>query len=309
MNYKDYYKVLGVSQTATDSEIRKAYRKLAVRYHPDKTKGDKAANQLFVEINEANQVLSDPEKRKKYDEFGTERKHYEDGGAKQGGFDWSKYANANYAQNQRMSADEFESMFASGDEVDMFEILFGQKNAKRPGKRCAAVLKGADLAAETTISLLEAFHGATRTIQLDKQMIKVTISPGITDKQVLRIAGKGMAGRNGGPKGDLFITVRIAPGSEYRREGDDLHCDLPVQLYTAVLGGVTLVKTLKGAVKVEISKGTQNRKELRLRGLGMPLFGKKNEYGNLFATIDIQMVKDLTEPEIELFKKLSALRT
>jgi curved DNA-binding protein len=307
MNCKDYYKVLGVSQTATDSEIKKAYRKLAVSYHPDKTKGDKVANDKFMEINEANQVLGDTEKRKKYDQFGADRKHYEQAGAQQGGFDWSKYANSGSTQNSQMSSEEFEAMFGSGSDVDMFDLLFGARNGKRQGRR-SSMRKGDDLTAVTTLSLEEAYHGATRLIQLDGQTIKVTIPQGIADEQVLRVAAQGMSGFNGGTKGDLYLTVKIALHPEFHRKGNDLHRVFPVDLYTAVLGGVALVKTLKGAVKVDIPKETPNHKELRLRGLGMPVFGKKDVYGNLFVSVDIKMVDHLTEQEIDLFEKLSALR-
>jgi curved DNA-binding protein len=307
MNYIDYYKVLGVSPTATIDEIKKAYRRLAVRYHPDKTRGDKAACEKFVEINDANQVLSDPDKRKKYDQFGADWKRYEETGAQQGGFDWSKYASGDGTQKQRMSADEFDSMFSAGGDIDLFELLFGERGRRRQGKRNAA-FKGEDLNAETTISLEEAYHGSIRLIHLDGQTIRVTIPPGIADEQVLRIAGKGMDGINGGQKGDLFLMVKIAPHPEFRRKGNDLSRDIPVGLYTAVLGGKALVKTLKGAVKVDIPKETPNHKVLRLRGLGMPVFGKNNEYGSLFVSVDIQMVDHLTRQETGLFEKLSELR-
>jgi curved DNA-binding protein len=307
MNYIDYYKVLGVSPTATTDEIKKAYRRLAVRFHPDKTRGDKAASEKFVEINDANQVLSDPEKRKKYDQFGADWKRYEEAGAQQGGFDWSKYASGSSAHKQRMSADEFDSMFTAGDDIDLFELLFGERGGRRQGRRNAA-FNGEDLNAETTVSLEEAYHGSTRLIGLDGQTIKVTIPPGIADGQVLRIAGKGMDGMNGGQKGDLYLTVKIAPHPEFQRKGNDLYRHVPVGLYTAVLGGKALVKTLKGAVKVDIPKETPNHKVLRLRGLGMPVFGKNNEQGSLFVSVDIQMVDHLTRQETELFEKLSALR-
>jgi curved DNA-binding protein len=307
MNYKDYYSVLGVSKEASADEIKKAYHKLAIKYHPDKTRGDKAANEKFKEINEANQVLSDPEKRKKYDQFGADWKHYEEAGAQQGGFDWSKYASGGGAQKQRMSADEFESMFAAGDDIDLFELLFGGRGGRSRGRRSAA-FKGDDLNAETTLSLEEAYHGSTRLIQLDGQTIRVTIPPGIADGQVLRISGKGMAGMGSGPPGDLYLTVRIAPHSEFHRKGNDLHRDMPVELYTALLGGKALAKTLKGAVKVDIPKETPTHKVLILRGLGMPVFGKKNAFGDLFVTVDIHMPDHLTEQETDLFGKLAALR-
>jgi curved DNA-binding protein len=307
MNYKDYYKVLGVSQTATPDEIKKAYRKLAMKFHPDKTTGNKAANEKFNEINEANQVLGDPEKRKKYDQFGADYQRYEQAGAQPGGFDWSKYASPDSNQKQGMSAEEFESMFAEGGDIDLFELLFGGRGGRRQGRR-SAVFKGDDLNAETTISLDEAYHGSARLIQLDGQTIRVTIPPGIADEQVLRIAGKGMDGTRGGPKGDLYLTVKVAPHPELRRKGNDLYCDFPVDVYTAILGGKTLVKTLKGAVKVDIPAETQNHKVLRLRGLGMPVFGKTNVFGNLFVTIDVQLPDHLTQEETELFRKLAAMR-
>jgi curved DNA-binding protein len=307
MNYKDYYSVLGVAKEATADEIKKAYHKLAVKYHPDKTKGDKAANEKFKEINEANQVLGDPEKRKKYDQFGADWKHYEESGAQPGGFNWSKYASGGGTQKQRMSADEFESMFAAGDEIDLFELLFGERGGRRQGRRSAA-FKGDDLNAETTLSLEEAYHGSTRLIQLDDQTIRVRIPAGIVHEQVLRISGKGAAGLNGGPPGDLYLTVKIAPHSEFHRKGNDLHCDMPVELYTALLGGKALVKTLKGAVKVDIPKETPNHKVLILRGLGMPVSGKKNTFGDLFVTVDIQLPDRLTQQETELFRALAAMR-
>jgi curved DNA-binding protein len=309
MNYIDYYKVLGVSQTATSDEIKKSFRKLAVKYHPDKTKGDKAANEKFKEINDANQVLSDPEKRKKYDQFAADRKHYEEAGAQPGGFDWSKYAEGAGGRQRQNAAGvgDFESMFADGDNVDLFELLFGARGGRRSGRR-SAVQRGDDLNAETTITLDEAYHGTTRSIQLDNQQIRVTIPPGIADEQLLRVPGKGTPGLNGGPKGDLYLSVTVAPHPEYKRKGNDLYRDFSVDLYTAMLGGKALVKTLKGAVKVDIPKETPNHKVLRLRGLGMPVFGGNNEHGELFVSIDIQLPDHLTQQESALFEKLSALR-
>jgi curved DNA-binding protein len=307
INYKDYYTILGVPKTSSAEEIKKAFRKLAVKYHPDKTKGDKAANEKFKEINEANQVLSDPEKRKKYDQFGADWKNYEEAGAQPGGFDWSKYAGAGNTQKQRMSADEFESMFAAGDSIDLFELLFGERSGRKQG-RTRPAYRGEDLNAETTLSLEEAFHGSTRLIQLDGQTIRVTIPPGIVDEQILRIPGKGVSGVNGGSTGDLYLMVKIAAHPEFHRKGNDLHRDSPVELYTAILGGKTLVKTLKGAVKVDIPKETPNHKVLRLRGLGMPVFGGKNVFGDMFVTVDIQLPDHLTSEETNLFSKLASYR-
>ncbi|MFA6598205.1 MAG: J domain-containing protein [Ignavibacteriaceae bacterium] len=307
MIYKDYYKDLGVAKSATQAEIKKAYRTLANKYHPDKNNGDKSAEERFKVISEANQVLSDPVKRKKYDQFGADWKHYEEAGAKPGGFDWSKYANSGGGQSHRSSMHESDGMFTDQGVNDFFETLFGQRSSQRRGRR-NVVTKGEDLLTETTLSLEEAYHGAARLIKLNGQTIKVTLKPGIADKQKLRIAGKGERGIGGGPNGDLYLIVKIAPHSEFHRNGNDLYRNLPVELYTAILGGKTEIKTLKGKVTVNIPKGTPNGKELRLRGLGMPIYEKKNEFGNLLVKINIFLPENLSEEEIDLFKKLVVLR-
>jgi len=307
MTYKDYYKVLGVDKTAAPAEIKKAYRALANKYHPDKAKGDKSAEEKFKEINEANEVLSDPAKRKKYDQFGADWKHYEEAGAQPGGFDWSKYANSRGGQSRRPSAQETNEDFSEESVNDLFETLFGQRSGQGRGRR-SAVLKGEDLETGTTLSLDEAYHGTTRLIQLNGQTIKVTIKPGVADNQMLRIAGKGGAGAGGGPNGDLYLAVKIAPHPEFRRSGNDLHRILPVDLYTALLGGKAQVKTLKNKVTVNIAKGTQNGNELRLRGLGMPVYAKKNEYGDMLVKVEIVLPEHLSEHETDLIKELAALR-
>ncbi len=307
MTYKDYYKVLGVPNTATQDEIKKAYRALALKYHPDKSKGSKGAEDKFKEINEANEVLSDPEKRKKYDQFGQDWKHYKEAGPQTGGFDWSKYAAGQGGQARQMSPEEFNAMFGEEGAGSIFDLLFGQRGGTRRGRRSAAI-PGEDLNAEATLTLEEAYKGAMRLINLDGQTIRVTIKPGIADGQDLRIPGKGGPGANGGAAGDLYLTIRIAPHPEFERKGNDLFRDLPVDVYTAALGGKTEVKTLKGAIKVNIAKGTQNGTELRLKGLGMPVYGKKDEFGNLIVKVVIQTPQNLSEAEIDLFKKLAAMR-
>ena len=307
MIYKDYYKDLGVGKTATSAEIKKAYRTLANKYHPDKTKGDKAAEEKFKDINEANEVLSDPVKRKKYDQFGADWKHYEEAGARPGGFDWSKYAAAGGGQAYRTTMNESDGMFADEGVNDLFEMLFGQRSGQHRGRRGIAI-RGEDLEREITLSLEEAYQGTMRLIHLHGQTIKVTIKPGVADQQTLRIPGKGGGGLSGGPNGDLYLDVRIAPHPEFLRKGNDLHRDLPVDLYTAVLGGKAQMKTLKGQITVTIPKGTPNGKELRLQGLGMPVYRKKNEFGNLLVKVDILLPEQLGEEEIDLFRKLASLR-
>ena len=307
MTYKDYYRVLGVGKTATPGEIKKAYRALANKYHPDKARGDKAAEEKFKDINEANEVLSDPVKRKKYDQFGADWKHYQEAGGQPGGFDWSKYASGRGAQTHRAGTNESDTTFADVGIDDLFEALFGQRSGRRQGRR-SVLIKGEDLETETTLSLEEAYHGTTRLIHINGQTIKVTIKPGVADRQMLRVAGKGTSGLSGAPNGDLYLTVKIAPHPEFRRKGNDLHRDIPVQLYTAVLGGKAQVTTLKGNVKVNIPRGTPNGSVLRLQGLGMPIYARKNEFGNLLVKVDIVLPEQLSEEEINLFTKLATWR-
>lgn len=307
MTYKDYYKELGVAKTATPAEIKKAYRTLAKKYHPDRNSGDKTAEEKFKVISEANEVLSDPVKRKKYDQVGSDYQHYEDSGAQPGGFDWSKYANAGGGQTNRGSASGTDGMFGDENVSDLFETLFGQRSGQRRGRR-SSVSKGQDFETETYMSLEEAYLGTARLFQHNGQTIRVTIKPGVADQQKLRIAGKGGAGMNGGANGDLYLTLKITPHPDFRRQENDLHRELPVELYTAVLGGKTEVKTFKGKITVNIPKGTPNGKELRLQGLGMPVFGKKNEFGNLYIKVNIVLPELLNDEETELFKKLAGLR-
>ena len=206
-----------------------------------------------------------------------------------------------------MSSEEFESMFGGEGAGDIFELLFGQRGGARAQRRNAPT-RGIDVDAETTLTFDEAYHGCTRLIRLDGHTIRVTIKPGIEDGQVLKIAGKGGAGMNRGSSGDLYLTVRVTPHPDFERKGNDLHCDVPVDLYTAMLGGKAQVKTPKGAVKIDIPKGTPNGTVLRLRGLGMPIHGRRNEFGDMFVKMMIQLPQHLSEEELELFRKLAKLR-
>lgn len=306
MAYKDYYNVLGVGKTATSAEIKKAYRTLANKYHPDKTKGDKAAEEKFKDINEANGVLSDPVKRKKYDQFGVDWKQFEEAGAQPGGFDWSQFTTDSGGQTQPSGTPGSATMFTDESVNEILEMAFGRRSSQRRKKRSS--LKGEDFETETILSLEEAYHGTTRLIRLNDQTIKVTIKPGVADQQLLRITGKGGGGSNGGPNGDLYLTIRIAPHPEFHRHGNDLHRNFPVELYTAILGGKAQIKTMKGNVTVNILKETENGKELRLRGLGMPVYGKKNEFGNLLLKVEIVLPEHLTEAETGMFRTLAGLR-
>ncbi|UCE19351.1 MAG: DnaJ domain-containing protein [Gemmatimonadota bacterium] len=307
MEYKDYYKILGVEKTATKEEMKKAYRTLAMKYHPDKNPEDREAERKFKEINEAHAVLSDPEKRKKYDQFGKDWEMYEKAVAQQGDFDFSKYAGGK-GRRVYWKTGDFKDVFGDVGTDDFFEMLFGERFQARPGGR-AREFKGPDITAEATITLEEAYHGTNRLVELGGQKIKINIKPGIRDRQILRISGKGGPGVSGSKAGDFLLRVRIAEHAEYRREGYDLYKDIPVDLYTAILGGKVNVTTMKGTVKVDIPKETDNGKVLKLKKLGVPVYGKKNAFGDLYVKISLRIPKNLSEKEIDLFKRLSDIRT
>ncbi len=311
MTYKDYYKILGVDKKASTDEVKKAYRKLAVKYHPDKNKGEKRAEDRFKEINEAHEVLSDPEKRKKYDAFGEDWRHYQASGGNESQFDWSRYAGQRGGQagngSQGFGTYEFGDIFGGGGASDFFETLFGRGPTMGGGRR-TSTRKGQDAEAELSVTLEEAYHGATKLFDLHGETIRIRINPGMQDKQVLRLSGKGSAGSRGGQPGDLYLSIRVLPHPEFERKGNDLYRDLPVPLYTAILGGKVEVNSLKGVVKVDIQPGTQNGQTLRLSGLGMPSYGEEERFGDLYAKAVVQIPTRLSEEEQSMFQKLAELQ-
>jgi len=302
MEFTDYYKTLGIERTATADQIKKAYHKLALKYHPDKNQGNKEAEESFKKINEANEVLSDPTKRKKYDEVGANWKNYEQTGGRAEDFDWSKWQ----GQQNRGSQSYGGEGFGGGDFSDFFESIFGG-GGNFGGRTRATTRKGSDYNAEAEISLEEAYHGTTRRLNVNGSVIQINIKPGTSEGQVLRLKDKGGAGVNGGPSGNIYITIHIQKHQRYTRKQDDLYCDAPVELYTALLGGKQLIHTLKGDIRIDIPAETSNDKVLRLKGMGMPVFGKAGSFGDLYATIKVELPQKLTAKEKELLAELSTL--
>jgi curved DNA-binding protein len=303
MAYIDYYKVLGVDKNATQEEIKKAYRKLARKYHPDLNPKDKEANKLFQQINEANEALGDPEKRKKYDEYGENWKHADQaqqqggnpfGGGRRGG---SGGFGGGFGGG---SAD-----FGGGDFSDFFESMFGGGGSRQ--QRNNARFKGQDLQAELKISLREAAETHKPTITVNGKNLRITIPAGISNGQVIKLKGQGSPGVNNGPSGDLFITITIAEDPVFKRIGDDLYVNKEIDLYTAVLGGETTIDTLNGKVKLKVPAGTQNGTKIRLKGKGFPVYKKDGEFGNLFITYTVNIPVSLTEKQTDLFKQLQKL--
>ncbi|HET9505838.1 MAG TPA: J domain-containing protein [Hymenobacter sp.] len=311
MDYKDYYKILGVEKTATADQIKKAYRKLARQHHPDVNPNDATAEQKFKEVNEANEVLSDPEKRKKYDQFGADYQRYEQqgaGGAGRGpdGFDWSQYTQGQ-GGNPFGGFGGGGASFEGEDFSDFFSSMFGGMGGAGGG-RSTRPGAGQDYQAELELSLEEAYHGGPRTLTVNGKNLRITIHPGVADGQTIRLRDQGGAGRNGGPNGSLLITFRIRPDARYVRTGDDLTQDVPVSLYRALLGGSQTVDTLSGSVKINIKPESTNGTRLRLRGKGFPVYREDGKFGDLYLRLNVQLPQNLTEPEKELIKQLARLR-
>lgn len=304
MDVKDYYKILGVDKNSTPDQIKSAYRKLAMKYHPDKTKGDKTAEEKFKEVNEAYEVLKDPEKKKKYDQFGDNWKYYEQSG-QQGDFDWSQYSSGSPGGGRSYSYNTGD--FGSGDFSDFFENLFGGMGGGRSRQRSSMSFKGQDFNAELSISLEDAFKGTPKTFSFEGDSIKLNIKPGIKDGQVLKLTGKGSQGVNGGPRGDLFITIKVDKDSNFERKGNDLHTNFYVDMFTAILGGKANLKTLKGSINVNIQPGTQSGKVLKLAKMGMPVYGKGNEFGDLYASVMIKVPEQLSDEDKKKFEELRTM--
>ncbi len=309
MKYKDYYKILGVSKEATEKEIKKAYRSLAGKYHPDKNPNDKSAEEKFKEINEANEVLSDPEKRKQYDVLGEDWAAYQ-----QGGGDWRQYTQQGRREADRGSQfegdpSEFFGRGGGGEGYSsFFDQFFGGGGTFRGGGQRQPAFHGQDLEAEMAITLLEAFQGSKRTFELNGRKLRIAIKPGAFAGQRLRLKGQGQPGINGGPSGDLYIVLRVQPDARFRREGDNLVTEKNIDLYTTILGGKIEVDTMTGKVKITIPKGSNSGKTLRLKGKGMPKHNKPNEQGDLLVKLNVNIPQHLTGEEEALFEKLRAIR-
>jgi curved DNA-binding protein len=317
MEYKDYYQILGVSRNATDKEIKQAYRKLARQYHPDVNPGDKAAENRFKDINEAYEVLSDPEKRQKYDQFGAQWQQYERMGGRPQDFDWSQWtAGGPRVHTRTVTPEEFEQMmgglggfseffqtlFGGGPRTtrtSSFEDLFGDFDTSprtRPSRR-------QDVEQPVQITLEDAFHGTTRILQReDGSRIEVKIPRGVRTGSRVRVAGKGVLGDQ--RVGTLYLVVEVLPHAIFQREGDDLKVDVPVDLYTAILGGEVQVPTLERPVMLTIPPETPNGKVFRLRGLGMPNLRNPDQRGDLLARVNVQLPTNLSEAEKNLFRQL-----
>lgn len=303
MDFIDYYKVLGLDKKASGADIKKAYRKLARKHHPDLNPDDKAAQEKFQQINEANEVLGDPEKRKKYDKYGKEWQHadaYEEAQKRQsasGGFGGGRqqYGSGNFSESE--FSDFFESMFGGG-----------AGGSRRSSGRSSRQFKGQDFNATLRLNLTEILSSQKQTIDLGSTKIRLTIPAGVEDGQTIKIKGHGSEGTNGGPKGDLYLTFQVFNNTAFQRIGDDLYKTETIDLYKALLGGEIQVETLSGIVKLKVKPETQNDTKVKLKGKGMPKYKTENQFGDLYITYKITLPKNLTEKEKDLLTQLSKLR-
>ncbi len=305
MDYKDYYQILGVDKKATTDQIKKAYRRLARQHHPDVNPNDPEAERKFKEVNEANEVLSDEEKRRKYDQLGADWQRYQQAGpGSRSGFDWSQY--------QQQGDGEFSGFggagFNDGDFSDFFSSIFGGMNGGNARPRNTRASAGSDYQAELELTLDDAYRGGPRTLNVNDKKLRINISPGVEDGQTIRLRDQGTPGRNGGPAGSLYLTLRVLPDARFARTGPDLTQEVPVPLYRALLGGEQVVDTLGGPVKINIKPETANGTRLRLRGKGFPVYKQPGQFGDLYLRLAVQLPQNLTDQEKSLLQQLAALR-
>jgi curved DNA-binding protein len=299
MDFIDYYKILELTKTATDADVKKAYRKLARKYHPDLNPNDAAAKLKFQQVNEANEVLSDPEKRKKYDEHGKDWKYADE--AKR----YQQNRGGQNKQKQSYSGEGFSGDFGRGDFSDFFESMFGGQSSRRGTQ---VKFKGQDLTAELQLALKDVYTSQKHTLTINGKNIRLTIPAGVENGQTIKITGYGGEGVNGGPSGDLYISFSIENTTKFKRDGNNLHTEVELDLYTALLGGEVTIDTFDGQAKLVVKPETPNGQKVKLKGKGFPVYKKDSEFGDLFVTWRIKIPSGLTEKEKELFRQLLKLR-
>ncbi len=295
MEFIDYYKILGIDKNASPEEIKKTYRKLARKHHPDLNPGDKKAHSTFQQINEANEVLSDPEKRKKYDQYGKDWQHAEE-------FEKARQSQGSHAY-AGTGAGSFSGRGGNEDFSDFFASMFGKQ--EEGGRSSRVKFRGQDYNAELNLNLNEAYHTHQQTFTINEKKIRITVPAGVENGQVIKLKGHGSEGVNGGPSGDLYITFKIAADAKFKRAGSDLYTTAELYLYTAVLGGEITVDTLGGKIKLKVKPETQNGTKIRLKEKGFPVYKEEGKFGDLYLTFSIKTPANLTEKQKELFTELS----
>ena len=291
MDFIDYYQVLGVEKNASADDIKKAYRKLARKFHPDINPNDKEAHKKFQQINEANEVLSDAEKRKKYDRYGKDWQHGEA----------YEQARQNQRQQYTYNGEEFSGDYGDDRFSDFFSSLFGGGGQRK------TKFRGHDVNATLTVNLTDAFTTHPQTITLNGKNIRIKIPAGIENGQVIKLAGHGAPGVQGGPNGDLYITFQINNNRPFNRMKNDLYLNQDIDLYTAILGGDVTIDTMHGKLKLKVKPETQNSTKIRVKGKGFPVYKSEGQFGDLYVTYNVKLPQNLTEKQKELFTQLSKL--
>lgn len=297
MKFIDYYKILGIDEKATESDIKKAYRKLARKYHPDLNPNDKEAEKKFKEINEANEVLSHPENRKKYDKYGKDWQHAE------------QFEKANQQQQyQRGSQQRSSASFGEEDFSDFFSSMFGGRGGSARSGSNQVKFKGQDFNAELQLDLKDVYKTHKQTLTIKGKNIRLTIPAGVENGQTIKIKGYGGEGINNGPKGDLYLKFNISNHTNFKRDKDNLYTNVDLDLYTALLGGEAVIDTFDGKVKLKVKPETQNGTQVKLKAKGFPVYKKEGMFGDLYISYQIKMPTNLTEKEKTLFEELAKLR-
>ncbi|MHC1704060.1 MAG: DnaJ C-terminal domain-containing protein [Tenuifilaceae bacterium] len=293
MVFVDYYKLLEISKTATPKDIKNAYRRLARKHHPDLNPNNKDAKKNFQQINEANEVLSDPEKRKKYDQYGKDWQHGEE----------FEKARQSHEQSSNSRGSRYSESQTEGDFSNFFESMFGGTAGASRGRQVK--YRGEDFNAELHLDLIDAYKTHKQTLTVNGKNIRITIPAGIENGQTIKIAGHGGPGVNGGPNGDLYIAFSIANHPKIKRLENNLYASIDLDLYTAVLGGEITIDTLNGKVKLKVKPETQNGSRVKLKGKGFPVYKNEGSFGDLYITYAIEIPKNLTEKQKALFTELS----
>lgn len=294
MAFIDYYKILGLTKSASETDIKKAYRKLARKYHPDLNPNDREAEKRFKEVNEANEVLSNPENRKKYDEYGKDWKHAEE------------YEKARQQDHYQRSTHDPFGGYAEEDFSDFFSSMFGGRSSGHQSRQVK--FRGQDFNAELHLDLIDVFKTHKRTLTINNKNIRITIPAGVENGQTIKIRGHGGKGINGGPNGDLYIKFSIVNNTKFKRDGDNLYTTVDLDLYKALLGGEIMVNIFDGKVKLTVKPEIQNGTRVKLKGKGFPKYKKEGQYGDLYVTYNLKAPTNLSAKEKELFKELAKLR-
>ncbi len=295
MEFIDYYKILEIPKSADEAAIKKAYRKLARKYHPDLSPNDKEAEKKFKQLNEANEVLSNPENRKKYDRYGKDWKHAEE------------FEKSGYQPNQSQSSGRQQS--SSGDFSDFSDFFQSMYGGQSTGRGQQSRFRGQDLNAELHLELADVLTSKKQTLTVNGKNIRITIPAGVENGQVIKISGHGAPGSTGGPSGDLYITFLIADDPVFKRDGSNIYISVNIDLYTALLGGEVFISTLDGKVKMKVAPETQPGHKVKLKGKGMPVYKKDGVFGDMYVTYAVTLPTKLSDREKELFTELSKLRS